>query len=86
MYWINSLNTWDPNGINLREVYEAYNWVKKEKTILSNRKSFFLSDIAVKDFSIYIINIIIIIIIIFIIKSIIILLLCYYYYYYYHYY
>ena len=30
LYWINRLNTWGPNGLNVREVYEAYNWVKKE--------------------------------------------------------
>ena len=29
LYWINRLNTWAPNGLNLREVYEAYNSVKK---------------------------------------------------------
>ena len=28
-YWINRLNTWAPNWLNLREVYEAYNYVKK---------------------------------------------------------
>ena len=57
MYWINSLNTWDPNGLNLREVYEAYNWVKKDETILKKDKifihipirTFCLSDIAVKE-------------------------------------
>ena len=25
LYWINRLNTWAPNGLNVREVYEAYN-------------------------------------------------------------
>ena len=25
LYWINRLNTWAPNGFNLREVCEAYN-------------------------------------------------------------
>ena len=25
LYWINRLNTWSPNGFNVREVYEAYN-------------------------------------------------------------
>ena len=25
LYWINRLNTWVPNGLNVREVYEAYN-------------------------------------------------------------
>ena len=29
LYWINRLNNWAPNGLNVREVYEAYNWVKK---------------------------------------------------------
>ena len=24
LYWINRLNTWAPNGLNVREVYEAY--------------------------------------------------------------
>ena len=24
-YWINRLNTWAPNGLNVREVYETYN-------------------------------------------------------------
>ena len=27
--WINRLNTWAPNDLNVRDVYEAYNWVKK---------------------------------------------------------
>ena len=31
LYWINRLNTWAPNGLNVREVYEAYNLVKKKK-------------------------------------------------------
>ena len=30
LYWINRLNTWAPNGLDVREVYEAYNRVKKE--------------------------------------------------------
>ena len=30
---INGLNTWAPNGLNVREVYEAYNWVKKDKLL-----------------------------------------------------
>ena len=25
LYWIERLNTWAPNGLNVREVYEAYN-------------------------------------------------------------
>ena len=25
LYWINRLNTWAPNGLNVREVYETYN-------------------------------------------------------------
>ena len=25
LYWINRLNTWAPNDLNVREVYEAYN-------------------------------------------------------------
>ena len=25
LYWINRLNSWAPNGLNVREVYEAYN-------------------------------------------------------------
>ena len=25
LYWINRLNTWAPFGLNVREVYEAYN-------------------------------------------------------------
>ena len=25
LYWINRLNTWAPNGLNVREVSEAYN-------------------------------------------------------------
>ena len=25
LYWIYRLNTWDPNNLNVREVYEAYN-------------------------------------------------------------
>ena len=25
LYWINRLNTWAPNGLNVQEVYEAYN-------------------------------------------------------------
>ena len=29
LYWINMLNTWAPNGLNIRGVYEAYNRVKK---------------------------------------------------------
>ena len=24
VYWINRLNTWAPNGLNVREVYEVY--------------------------------------------------------------
>ena len=31
LYWINRLNTWAPNTLNVREVYEAYNCVKKRK-------------------------------------------------------
>ena len=31
LYWINRLNTWVPNTLNVREVYEAYNCVKKRK-------------------------------------------------------
>ena len=31
LYWINRLNTWIPNGVNVREVSQAYNWVEKEK-------------------------------------------------------
>ena len=30
LYWINTLNTWVPNSLNIREVYEACNCVKKE--------------------------------------------------------
>ena len=25
LYWINRLNAWAPIGLNVREVYEAYN-------------------------------------------------------------
>ena len=25
LYWINRLNTWIPNGVNVREVSQAYN-------------------------------------------------------------
>ena len=25
LYWINRSNTWAPNGVNVREVYEVYN-------------------------------------------------------------
>ena len=31
LYWINRWNTWVKIGLNVREVYEAYNWVKTEK-------------------------------------------------------
>ena len=31
LYWINRFNTWVPNGPNVREIYEAYNSIKKEK-------------------------------------------------------
>ena len=33
LYWINRLNTWTPNGLIVRKVYKAYNWVKKEKKL-----------------------------------------------------
>ena len=29
LYWINSLNTWSSNGLNVTEIYEIYNCVKK---------------------------------------------------------
>ena len=29
LYWIKRLSTWAPNGLNVKKVYEAYNWVKK---------------------------------------------------------
>ena len=32
-YWINRLNIWAPDGLNVRELYDAYNCVKKEKKI-----------------------------------------------------
>ena len=25
LYWVNRLNTWAPNGLNVKEVYKAYN-------------------------------------------------------------
>ena len=31
LHWINKLNSWAPNDLNVREVYEAYHLVKKEK-------------------------------------------------------
>ena len=31
--WINSLKTWAPNGLNVREVYGAYNLFQKRKSL-----------------------------------------------------
>ena len=42
LYWINRLNTCAANGLYVREVYVAYNWVKKEKTFLEKAKVLYL--------------------------------------------
>ena len=78
LYWTNSLNIWVRNGLNVREVYEAYNWVKKEKTLLEKAKVFI--HIPIRTFSQSDIAVI---------KPIFSHLRfcwCYYYHYYYHYY
>ena len=58
LYWINRLNIWAPNGLNVRKVYEAYNYVKKVWTFLEKAKNlhshthenvFFKSHIAVTE-------------------------------------
>ena len=38
LYWIHRLNTWAPNGLNVREVYEAHNSVNKEKNFFREAK------------------------------------------------